>query len=225
MSKSTTSAVWIAGPLSGLLVQPIVGALADRSTSRFGRRRPYMIAGSAITSLCLILLGWTKEIVGIISRSNTAVLVVAVLSIYALDFAINVVQACCRSIIVDVLPTSQQQAGSAWAARMAASGHVIGFLIGTLPLVDIFPTWLGGDTQFKKMCLVAMLGLWIAIGITCFSVTERVLVRRAEADTSGVVGVIVSLWKRVWNLPPRIQQICWCQFWGWIGWFPFLFYS
>ncbi|KAK5087986.1 hypothetical protein LTR05_002202 [Lithohypha guttulata] len=231
MSKSTTSAVWIAGPLSGLLVQPIVGAMADRCTSKYGRRRPFMVGGSAVTSLCLILLGWTKELVSIFVSTDSqygkkVVIVTAVLSIYALDFAINVVQACCRSIIVDVLPTQQQQTGSAWAARMAASGHVIGFMIGTLPLVDILPTWIGGDTQFKKMCLVATLGLWFAISTTCYAVQERVLLRRSEDDsTSGITGVLASLWKRIWNLPPRIQMICWCQFWGWIGWFPFLFYS
>ena len=226
MSKSTTSAVWVAGPLSGLLVQPIVGALADRCTSRFGRRRPFMIGGSAITSLCLILLGWTKEIVGIFTTSKSVVIVTAVLSIYALDFAINVVQACCRSIIVDVLPTAQQQTGSAWAARLSASGHVFGFLVGTLPLVDVLPLWLGGDTQFKKMCLVAILGLWSAMAVTCYSVTERVLLHQSSTDASqSIISVLANLWSRIWNLPPRIQQICWCQFWGWIGWFPFLFYS
>lgn len=226
MSKSTTSAVWIAGPLSGLLVQPIIGALADRCTSRFGRRRPFMVGGSVVTSFCLILLGWTKEIVGLVTDNSSFIIITAVLAIYALDFAINVVQACCRSIIVDVLPTSQQQTGSAWAARLAAAGHVIGFLIGTLPLVDVLPAWLGGDTQFKKMCLVAVLGLWVAVGITCYSVTERVLVRRAAFDdSSSIIGTLSNLWSRCWNLPARIQQICWCQFWGWIGWFPFLFYS
>lgn len=152
-------------------------------------------------------------------------IVSAVLSIYALDFAINAVQACTRSIIVDVLPTEAQQTGSAWAARMGASGHVIGFLIGTLPLVDILPPWLGGDTQFKKMCLVAILGLWFAVGLTCWAVKERVLVRRADADNQSAIGVLRALWTRMFNLPERIQMICWCQFWGWIGWFPFLFYS
>ena len=118
-----------------------------------------MVGGSLVTSVCLVMLGWTKEIVELFMRQESdtrqkVVVVTAVLAIYALDFAINVVQACCRSIIVDVLPTQQQQIGSAWAARMAASGHVVGFLIGTLPLVDILPTWLGGDTQFKKMTLI-----------------------------------------------------------------------
>lgn len=211
-------------------MQPVVGAIADRSTSKYGRRRPFMVGGSIMTSLCLLLLGWTQEVVGVftghIERKSTVVIVVAVLSIYVLDFAINAVQACCRSIIVDVLPISQQQTGSAWAARMAASGHVIGFLIGTLDLVHILPNWLGGDTQFKKMCLVASVGLWLAVGLTCWAVHERQLLRPPQdSSTQSGFGVLKSLWKRMWNLPPRIQLICWCQFWGWIGWFPFLFYS
>ena len=230
LTKSKTSLVWIAGPLSGLIMQPVVGAIADKSTSRYGRRRPFMVVGSAVVGLSLVLLGWTRGVVGIFLpdgdfKSNVTILA-AVLAIYAVDFAINAVQACCRSLIVDTLPISQQQAGSAWAARMSASGHVIGYFIGTFDLVSIFPIWLGGDTQFKKMVLVSVTGLWFAVGITCWAVQERIL-PTSEAEDLGqsVFLVLPGLWKRAWNLPPRIQAICWSQFWGWIGWFPFLFYS
>jgi solute carrier family 45, member 1/2/4 len=64
------------------------------------------------------MLGWAKEIVGHFveegefRRSCTVAL--AVVSIYAVDFAINAVQACCRSLIVDTLPIPKQQTGSAW---------------------------------------------------------------------------------------------------------------
>ena len=63
LSKSRTSLVWIAGPLSGLIMQPVVGVIADRSRSRWGRRRPFMIGGSVIVGLCLLVLGWTREII------------------------------------------------------------------------------------------------------------------------------------------------------------------
>ena len=65
--------VWIAGPLSGLIVQPIVGAIADNSKSRWGRRRPFMIGGSVIVVLCLLTLGYTAEIVGIFVKRPDAV--------------------------------------------------------------------------------------------------------------------------------------------------------
>jgi solute carrier family 45 protein 1/2/4 len=65
LTKSKLSLVWIAGPLSGLIMQPVVGILADRSKSKYGRRRPVMIGGTVIVTFCLLVLGWTKEIVGI----------------------------------------------------------------------------------------------------------------------------------------------------------------
>lgn len=63
MSKSRMSLVWIAGPLSGLVTQPIVGMKSDKSRSRYGRRRPYMMAGTVAVFVCYLVLGWTQEIV------------------------------------------------------------------------------------------------------------------------------------------------------------------
>lgn len=57
--------MWIAGPLSGLIIQPLIGVIADRSRSKWGRRRPFMIFGSFVVAFCLIVLGWTAEIVGL----------------------------------------------------------------------------------------------------------------------------------------------------------------
>lgn len=57
--------MWIAGPLSGLIIQPLIGVIADRSRSKFGRRRPFMIVGSIVVAICLLVLGWTSQIVGL----------------------------------------------------------------------------------------------------------------------------------------------------------------
>lgn len=97
LTKSSTSAVWIAGPLSGLIVQPVVGVIADESTSRWGRRRPFILVGTVVVALALLVLGSTREIVGIVfgqgaendERARMPTIVLAVLAIYVLDFAIN----------------------------------------------------------------------------------------------------------------------------------------
>jgi solute carrier family 45, member 1/2/4 len=93
LSKSRTSLVWIAGPLSGLIVQPIVGALSDESKSKWGRRRPFIVVGSIIVALCLLVLGFTKEIVQLVipdeAAAKTPTIFLAVLAIYAVDFSIN----------------------------------------------------------------------------------------------------------------------------------------
>jgi solute carrier family 45 protein 1/2/4 len=46
-------------------MQPVVGAISDRSTSKYGRRRPFMIGGSVLVGAGLLLLGWTPELVGL----------------------------------------------------------------------------------------------------------------------------------------------------------------
>lgn len=230
LSKTKTSFVWLAGPASSIIMQPIVGALTDRSTSKYGRRRPAMIGSAIVTGAAVILLGWTGEFVALFvdaksTAHQNATIVVAVLSIYAVDFAINVVQACGRSLIVDVLPIPKQQLGTAWAARMGATGHILAYLIGLLDLVAIFPAWLGGDTQFKKMTVVSAVFLWLAVGVTSYAVTERVLLKPGGDINASVTSVLSNIWYQCFHLPERIQKICWVQFWSWIGWFPVLFYG
>ena len=187
-----------------------------------------MIIGSIITGIGLLLLGWTAEVVGVFvpegQSKKDITLLVAILCIYALDFSVNAVQACCRSLIVDTLPISQQQSGSAWASRLTAVGHLLGYCVGSFDLVAIFPNWLGGDTQFKKMTLISATALWFTVGVTSWAVTERIRLS-SDNDSTTVKEVLANLWHRTLNLPSRIQAICWVQFWNWVGWFPFLFYS
>lgn len=179
LTKSKVSLVWIAGPLSGLIMQPIVGIIADRSHSKYGRRRPFMVIGTVIVSLCLLLLGWTSELVAMFVQEKQAkqnlTIFMAVLSIYGVDFAINAVQASTRSLVVDTLPANKQQLGSAWASRMVAIGHLIGYMAGAIDLTKLFGTMLG-TTQFKQLTVLASAGLCIAVGVTCWAVSERVLV-------------------------------------------------
>jgi solute carrier family 45 protein 1/2/4 len=99
LSKSLMALVWIAGPLSGTLVQPYVGMLSDNCRIRWGKRKPFMLGGAAATICSLLFLAWTKEIVGGFlglfganpdsDGVKISIIVVAVLWVYILDFAIN----------------------------------------------------------------------------------------------------------------------------------------
>ncbi|KAF2811230.1 sucrose transport protein-like protein [Mytilinidion resinicola] len=230
LTKSRISLVWVAGPLSGLIMQPVVGVIADRSTSKWGRRRPFMVGGTVVVSLCLLVLGWTRELVGAfvsdVELRKSCTITLAVLSIYAVDFAINAVQGSCRSLIVDTLPISKQQMGSSWASRMVAVGHLIGYGAGALDLGKIFGPTLG-DTQFKQLTAIATIALCVTVGTTCWAVTERVLISDGYVQSGdiGAIETITQILKTATSLPPRIAAICFVQFWSWIGWFPFLFYS
>jgi solute carrier family 45, member 1/2/4 len=222
LTKSKISLVWIAGPLSGLIMQPIVGVIADRSKSRYGRRRPFMVGGTILVSLCLLLLGWTREVVNMFVTEKEAIregtIVLAVLSIYGIDFAINAVQASCRGLIVDTLPIPKQQLGSSWASRMVAVGHLVGYGAGAIDLANIFGPMLG-DTQFKQLTAVAALALCLTVGITSWAVNERVLVSsgKEEQEELGAIQVLQTIFKTATNLPRGIAAICFVQFWAWIG--------
>jgi solute carrier family 45 protein 1/2/4 len=95
-----------------------------------------------------------------------------------------------------------------------------------IDLVKILGPSIGGDTQFKKLSLIAALGLIFAVGVTSWAVTERVLISSRDSDSQdGILKIVRQIVHATIHLPPRIQAICWAQFWSWIGWFPFLFYS
>ncbi|KAH6845209.1 major facilitator superfamily domain-containing protein [Chaetomium sp. MPI-CAGE-AT-0009] len=230
LSKGQTSLVWVAGPLSGLIVQPIIGVIADESTSKWGRRRPIIAVGSVIVALSLLALGFTKEFVSsFISDPETArvlTIMMAVLSLYVVDFSINAVMSCARSLLVDTLPIHKQQTGAAWSSRMNSLGHIIGYAMGALDLVQIFGPRLG-DTQFKQLTVIAALGMLLTSGITCWAVTERILVsvRHDPRRAQGRFKVVRQIYSTVLTLPPRIRGICNAVFWSWIGWFPFIIYS
>jgi solute carrier family 45, member 1/2/4 len=107
LTKSSMAIVFVAGPLSGLVMAPLIGLLADTCTSKWGRRKPFMLFGTIGTILALLLLGWTKHVAGWFSpqvRAFPTILLVlayrwiqpesltiwlAVIAIYVIDFSIN----------------------------------------------------------------------------------------------------------------------------------------
>ncbi|KAK3310373.1 major facilitator superfamily domain-containing protein [Chaetomium strumarium] len=230
LTKGQTSMVWVAGPISGLIVQPIIGVIADESTSKWGRRRPIIAIGSLIVACSLITLGFTKEIVASFvsdpHAAKTLTIMLAVLSLYSVDFAINAVMSCARSLVVDTLPIQKQQTGAAWSSRMNSLGHIIGYAMGAVDLVEIFGPGLG-ETQFKQLTIIAALGMLLTSAITCWAVTERILisVRHDPRRAQGRFKVARQIWSTLLTLPPRIRGICNAVFWSWISWFPFIIYS
>jgi solute carrier family 45, member 1/2/4 len=111
------------------------------------------------------------------------------------------------------------------ASRMVAIGHLVGYAAGTIDLVGIFGTTLG-NSQFKQLAIISGCTLLFTNGVTSWAVTERVLISTRDSDAKvGAIKIFRQIITTTLQLPPRIQSICWAQFWAWIGWFPFLFYS
>lgn len=98
--KDAIPLLWIAAPLTGLLVQPIIGYLSDRTWSpRWGRRRPYFLIGAVLSSIALFLV------------PHSPVLWIAVGFLWILDASINISMEPFRALVADKLPESQRSYG------------------------------------------------------------------------------------------------------------------
>ncbi|KAJ7253172.1 major facilitator superfamily domain-containing protein [Mycena rebaudengoi] len=228
LAKSNMAIVFLAGPISGFLIHPLIGVLADNSTSRWGRRRPFIMAGCVLSVAGLLLLGYTREFsslfTGYENHANDIVTIwLAILSIYLIDFSINAVQAADRALLVDTLAPSLQPSGNAWAALMLGVGSVVGFYVGNLDLPSLLP-FLGSSELQVLAVLVSTLILTGHI-ITATFVKEKVFVRASGLQKPSFRTEIRQILSSILTLPWVIRQICIIQFFAWLGWFPVLFYT
>lgn len=157
------------------------------------------------------------------ARNNLAI-AIAVSSFYFLDFCLNAVQACCRSLFLDVFPISQQDTANAFGSNLGNLTNVFGYFIGYLDLVKYLPML--GHSQMGALCIAGILVFALSMTITCISVQEVPLSADAivKADEPWYQ-VFVYIWYALRRLPPSVQTLCNAQFFAWMGWFPFLFYS
>jgi solute carrier family 45, member 1/2/4 len=235
LSKSLMALVWIAGPLTGTLVQPYVGMLSDNCRISWGKRKPFLLAGSAATIVCLLFLAWVKEIVGGIfsvfgaepksEGAKTTVIVVAVAAIYVLDFAINTVQASIRAIMVDCAPAHQQEAANAMASRITGVGNILAYIAGYANLPAYL--WFLGNNQFKILCAMGSIGLALTVGLSAATIRERDprLNAPSASGQPGLFRFFLTLFKSMKRLPQQIKIVCQVQLCAWIGFFPLLFYT
>jgi solute carrier family 45 protein 1/2/4 len=249
LNKALLALVWIAGPLSGVVIQPYVGIKSDGCRSKWGKRRPFIVGGAAATVLSLIILAWTREIMswtlGIFGAGpdsdvvKTAVMLFAVMLVYVLDFSINVcmliqdliwsltiaVQAAQRAFAVDCVPIHQQESANAWISRLLGVGNIVGMFCGGLHLTKVFP--FPGMTQFKALCSIASVSIAVTTAISVLTIHERDPRSEPPHPNKGdnLVVLFMSLWRSVFRLPPQISKVCLVQFLAWMGWFPVLFYT
>ncbi|KAH9857374.1 MFS general substrate transporter [Lenzites betulinus] len=228
LTKAAVSLVFLAGPISGLVVQPLIGVMADNSKSRFGRRRPYMVVGCLICTTAMLLLGFTRPVASIFlpapSSANDGLTIwLAILALFVIDFSINAVQAVDRALIVDTLPAAEQADATAWAARMLGIGSVAGYFIGNIDMTAVFPFL--GDTELEVLAVVGSLLLLSTHLVTATFTKEKVVVATKGAKKKSFTKELRDIWDNARTLPPVIRQICMIQLFSWMGWFPVLFYT
>jgi len=238
VSDQITSLVWLAGPLSGLVAQPLAGALSDASSSRF-RRRVWVVGSSAVLVLSALLLAFSANVAKFIlfflgydlhdhKQIQTLEITLAIFAFYLFDFAINGAQASLRNLLLDVTPQEQLSVANAWQARMLHAGSIFGNALGFLNLSKVPVLNLVGGDQFRKFCILAIVILVITVSITCMTQNEkgkRLVVRRGSGGGNNLLQAISNIGDALVRLPRPIRRICYVQLFSWIGWFPFLFYT
>jgi maltose/moltooligosaccharide transporter len=105
--------LWVAAPLTGLVVQPIIGYMSDHTWNRLGRRRPYFLTGAILASLALLVM------------PNSPVLWVAAGMLWIMDASINITMEPFRAFVGDMLPEKQRTAGFAMQTFFIGTGAVV----------------------------------------------------------------------------------------------------
>lgn len=119
-NDATLPYLWLAGPITGLLVQPLIGAMSDRTDSRFGRRTPYFLIGALICSLCLLAMPFSPA------------LWVAASLLWILDAANNVTMEPYRAFVSDRLDASQHSAGFLTQSAFTGLSQTLAYLTPSL---------------------------------------------------------------------------------------------
>ena len=124
---------WILPPLMGILVQPIVGTLSDKTWTRFGRRIPYLFVGAAIAVLVMCLLPNS----GSLGLSISAAMIFGLVALMFLDTSINMAMQPFKMLVGDMVNEKQKAKAYSIQSFLCNSGSVVGFLF---PFIF---TWLG----------------------------------------------------------------------------------
>jgi MFS/sugar transport protein len=167
MDESKLSLAWLAGPISGLIMQPVIGVLSDNCTARLGKRRPFLIGGGLLTTASLLAFSNAQYI------SPSYPLPLAVFSFFCLDFSVQAIQGPLRALIIDVAPGDLLPVGNSHIGLFTGMGNLLGSLLASRHLTVILP-FFASDTQALFAIVASVLVLCITV--CCFSVSEVPLV-------------------------------------------------
>ncbi len=210
--------IWLAGPFTGMVVQPVIGALSDKTRTVFGRRRPYLLGGALLSAAALWALpnsspitDWFSRILHIQLPVWSALLFAAIM-IWILDACVNIAQGPYRALVPDVVPPEQHSIANSYISLAIGLGSV--FAAGAAPFLKwAFNYQMPITAQFIMAALAFSLGmLW-----TCITIQERTIAADNEEVKENEKFNIIKSLRDFFALSPEVGKICWMQFFTWIG--------
>jgi len=209
--------LWLAAPLTGLIVQPIIGQMSDRTWNRLGRRRPYFLTGALLASAALVLM----------PKSPTLWMAAGLL--WIMDASINVSMEPFRAFVADLLPEEQRTRGFAMQSLFIGLGAVVASALPwmmtnlfhvhnapatghAIPLTVRFSFYVGA---------VAFLGavIWTIVSTKEYPPDDLEAFAKMKQQKSGLLENAREIFSSIGNMPPTMKQLAWVQLFTWLGLF------
>uniref|UniRef100_A0A7N0TQY8 Uncharacterized protein n=1 Tax=Kalanchoe fedtschenkoi TaxID=63787 RepID=A0A7N0TQY8_KALFE len=229
--------IWLCGPISGLLVQPIAGYLSDRCTSRFGRRRPFIAAGAFLVGVAVFLIGYAADIGyrsgdDLNKHTKPRAVAVFVVGFWILDVANNMLQGPCRALLADLSgdDPKRTRAANALFSFFMAVGNVLGYAAGSYTkLYYIFPfsSTIACDVYCAnlKSCFFISIALLAVLTITALSIVKEVPLDTKPEHHGNSIPVIGELIESFRDMKKPMWILMLVTALNWVGWFPFILFD
>jgi len=213
---------WLAAPVTGLLVQPIIGYLSDNTWHpKWGRRRPFFFIGAVLAAIALFLM------------PNSTVLWMAVAVLWMMDAAINVSMEPFRAFVGDKLDQGQQTAGYAMQTFFIGCGAVIASLLptffesmgvsnavvgGVIPDTVRYSFYAGGAVFFLAVT-------WTVLTATELPPPDMDAFHRERSASRGLATMFGEILGGFGKMPRTMVQLAFVQFFTWIALFAMWIYT
>lgn len=216
-NESQLPLLWLAAPATGLIVQPIIGYMSDRTWNSLGRRKPYFLVGAILASLALLAM------------PHSGALWMAAGLLWILDASVNVSMEPFRAFVADLLPEEQRTVGFAMQSVFIGAGAVIASLlpgwlrdwgIGASSSAEnaIPPTVTCAFTIGAVVFLVSV--LWTIFTTKEYPPEDMEELRRKKSEGWG------EIWVAFREMPSRMKQLAAVQFFTWMALFAmWIFFS
>lgn len=205
--------LWLAGPMTGLLVQPVIGAMSDRTVSRWGRRTPYFMIGALICSICLLFMPFSSA------------LWMAASILWILDAANNVTMEPYRAYVSDRLQKSQHTIGFLMQSAFTGLAQTLAYLTPTLMLLIGLNKDAVNASNIPHITIIAfIIGAFLSISTVWWSVkTTPELPQTAEeiaamqAKPTGMAATVQDIWVAFKEMPDTMRRLWWMKLFQWYG--------
>lgn len=204
--------LWLAGPITGLLVQPIVGALSDRTWTGLGRRRPFFLVGAILASLALIAM------------PNSSALWMAAGLLWVLDASINITMEPFRAFVADNLPEEQRTLGFVMQSFFIGIGQTLAnalpFILTAMGVVGIMASGIPYSTLIAftvggVFFLAAV--LWTVFTSHEYPPEDMEAFRAKQKEGNLIGSIFKEIAEAVKDMPPTMKQLAVVQFFTWFA--------